>query len=116
MCKGLAKQDDPMDSLASGLTAFLKTFGKRNAAIYSFTATSMDKFGWDPASDVPWSNEKQSQLLLLISEYKGVNERIQHAEQFSEGENSEWRKAVCESTCAPVFVKGLISELPEAKR
>lgn len=116
MCKGLTgKEDNPMDVIASGLDSFLKTFGKSNAAIYSFSASPMEYFGWDASRDLPWTDTKSQELLSIVDEYRRIGETIENAEQFTDPD-SAWHRAICdESPCYPASVALETSLIQDAK-
>jgi hypothetical protein len=82
LANGLGGQDDPMQSLATGLASFLDKFSKENAAIYSFRVASMSQFGWDEKAIDPWTDLKESQLRQIAETYNETVTEIANAQDY----------------------------------
>ena len=89
--KGLSAQPDALQAIYAGLGKFLQDFGKENAALYSFSVGTMEKFGWDPSSELSWTDAQETQLQAIALRYRETNEAINHAENFLTG--GPWRQA-----------------------
>jgi hypothetical protein len=115
--KGLSGQSDPLSTITSGLANFLSTFGKKNAALYSFSVTSMAKFGWNESAVEPWSDQKETQLREIVRQYRRLTDALSNAQNFQAG--GVWKEAVCSLTnCTPAFIQVLsdTTELQEQQQ
>jgi len=79
--KGLMKTETGIEQATQALSTFLNQFNAANAAVLYYRVSSMEDFGWDPASIDPWTDLQERKLSTLAQEYR----RISYDIDFSNG-------------------------------
>jgi hypothetical protein len=92
--KGLAGHADPLATIMDGLSKYLETFGKDNAAMYAFSRGSMEDFGWDADAVDPWTDLKETQLRAIAKRYRETREALSNLADYQSG--GHWSEIVQE--------------------
>ena len=85
LLKGVSGKPDALTEVAEGLAAYVRGFTNANAAPYSYTVASMEQFGWDPSTTLPWTDVKEQQLRDMAAIYRYLVSDVSGSEDYLSG-------------------------------